>query len=77
MGKRTSLKKEFSLQEILKRPEIHFKHLFAFDHRLESLPGTVQEQVEIQVKYEGYIKRQMEQIERFKKLEEMNFPRRF
>ena len=69
-----SLKKNSSLQEILKRPEIHFKHLFAFDHSLESLPGTVQEQVEIQVKYEGYIKRQMEQIERFKKLEEMSFP---
>lgn len=69
-----SLKKNSSLQEILKRPEIHFKHLFAFDHSLESLPGTVQEQVEIQVKYEGYIKRQMEQIERFKRLEEMSFP---
>ena len=69
-----SLKKNSSLQEILKRPEIHFKHLFAFDHSLESLPGTVQKQVEIQVKYDGYIKRQMEQIERFKKLEEMSFP---
>jgi tRNA uridine 5-carboxymethylaminomethyl modification enzyme len=69
-----SLKKNSSLQEILKRPEIHFKHLFAFDRSLESLPGTVQEQVEIQVKYEGYIKRQMEQIERFKRLEEMSFP---
>jgi tRNA uridine 5-carboxymethylaminomethyl modification enzyme len=69
-----SLKKNSSLQEILKRPEIHFKHLFAFDHSLESLPGTVQKQVEIQVKYEGYIKRQMEQIERFKRLEEMSFP---
>jgi len=72
-----SLKKNSSLQEILKRPEIHFKHLFAFDHSLESLPGTVQEQVEIQVKYDGYIKRQMEQIERFKKLEELNFPGSF
>jgi tRNA uridine 5-carboxymethylaminomethyl modification enzyme len=72
-----SLKKNSSLQEILKRPEIHFKHLFAFDHSLESLPGTVQKQVEIQVKYEGYIKRQMEQIERFKKLEELNFPGSF
>ena len=69
-----SLKKNSSLQEILKRPEIHFKHLFAFDPRLESLPETIKEQVEIQVKYEGYIKRQMEQIERFKKLEEMSFP---
>jgi tRNA uridine 5-carboxymethylaminomethyl modification enzyme len=72
-----SLKKNSSLQEILKRPEVHFKHLFAFHHSLESLPGTVQKQVEIQVKYDGYIKRQMEQIERFKKLEEMSFPGEF
>jgi tRNA uridine 5-carboxymethylaminomethyl modification enzyme len=72
-----SLKKNSSLQEILKRPEIHFKHLFAFDPGLESLPEAIKEQVEIQVKYEGYIKRQMEQIERFKKLEELNFPGSF
>ena len=69
-----SLKKEVSLQEILKRPEIHFGHLFAFDRDLENLPKEVWEQVEIQVKYDGYIKRQTEQIERFKKLEEVRFP---
>jgi tRNA uridine 5-carboxymethylaminomethyl modification enzyme len=73
----TTLKKDCSLQEILKRPEIHFKHLFAFDPTLESLSEAVQDQVEIQVKYEGYIKRQREQIERFKKWEEVNFPEDF
>ena len=71
------LKKEVSLQEILKRPETHFGHLFAFDRDLENLPKEVWEQVEIQVKYDGYIKRQMEQIERFKKLEEVRFPEDF
>jgi len=71
------LKKESSLQEILKRPEIHFEHLLAFDGDLEGLPKEVWEQVEIQVKYDGYIKRQMEQIERFKKLEEVRFPKDF
>jgi tRNA uridine 5-carboxymethylaminomethyl modification enzyme len=71
------LRKDSSLQEILKRPEVHFKHLFAFDRSLESLPETVQEQVEIQVKYDGYIKRQMDQIERFKRLEEVSFPEGF
>jgi tRNA uridine 5-carboxymethylaminomethyl modification enzyme len=71
------LKKNASLQEILKRPEIHFKHLFAFDRGLESLRESVQDQVEVQVKYDGYIKRQMEQIERFKKWEEVNFPEGF
>jgi len=68
------LKKEVSLQEILKRPETHFGHLSAFDRDLENLPKEVSEQVEIQVKYDGYIKRQMEQIERFKKLEKVRFP---
>jgi len=72
-----SLKKDSSLQEILKRPEVHFAQLFAFDQRLESLPESVRDQVEIQVKYNGYIKRQMEQIERFRKLEEVSFPEGF
>jgi len=71
------LKKDSSLQEILKRPEVHFKHLFVFDRSLETLPEAVQDQIEIQVKYDGYIKRQMEQIERFKRLEEVSFPEGF
>jgi len=72
-----SLKKDSCLQEILRRPEIHFKHLFDFDRDLESLPKSIQEEVEIQVKYDGYINRQMEQIERFKRLEEVAFPEGF
>jgi tRNA uridine 5-carboxymethylaminomethyl modification enzyme len=69
-----TLKKDCSLEEILRRPEIHFKHLFDFDRSLESLSQSIQVQAEIQVKYEGYIKRQTEQIERFKRLEEVAFP---
>ncbi len=72
-----SLKKNSSLQEILRRPEINFKHLFDFDRSLESLSQSVQAQAEIQVKYEGYIKRQMDQIERFRRLEEECFPEGF
>ena len=71
------LKKDCSLREILKRPEIHFQHLLDFDRNLESIPETIQEQAEIQVKYDGYIKRQMEQIGRFKRLEEVSFPTGF
>ncbi len=73
----TPLKKETSLLELLKRPEIHFEHLLEFDSELKILKKEVSEQVEIQVKYDGYIKRQMELIERFKKLEEVNFPKDF
>ena len=71
------LKKEATLQEILKRPEVHFKHLFAFDQGLENLSKSVRDQVEIQVKYDGYIKRQLEQIEKFKRWEEVSFPEEF
>jgi tRNA uridine 5-carboxymethylaminomethyl modification enzyme len=71
------LKKDSSLKEILKRPEMHFRHLLVFDQALDNLPESVKEQVEIQVKYEGYIKRQMDHIERFKRLEELNFPEEF
>jgi tRNA uridine 5-carboxymethylaminomethyl modification enzyme len=72
-----ALKKDSSLQEILKRPEIHFKHLFVFDRSLERISQAVKDQVEIQVKYDGYIRRQMEQIERSKRLEEVNLPETF
>jgi tRNA uridine 5-carboxymethylaminomethyl modification enzyme len=73
----TPLKKDCSLREVLKRPEIHFNHLFSFDPNLERIPMGVREQAEIQVKYDGYIKRQMEQIRRFKRLEEVSFPTDF
>jgi tRNA uridine 5-carboxymethylaminomethyl modification enzyme len=72
-----SLKKETSLEEILKRPEIHYPHLFVFDRDLENFSKEVWEQVEIQVKYDGYIRRQMEQIERLRRLEEVRFPEDF
>ena len=72
-----TLKKDSSLQEILRRPEIHFGHLLDFDRTLETLPQPVQTQVEIQVKYEGYITRQTDQIERSKRLEEVSFPGEF
>jgi tRNA uridine 5-carboxymethylaminomethyl modification enzyme len=72
-----TLKKDSSLQEILRRPEIHFESLFDFDRSLENLPESIQEQVEIQVKYDGYVKRQMEQIERFRRLEGVSFPEEF
>jgi tRNA uridine 5-carboxymethylaminomethyl modification enzyme len=71
------LKKETSLRELLKRPEIHFDHLRTFDENLNGIQKEAIEQVEIQVKYDGYIHRQMEQIERFKKLEDVNFPEKF
>jgi len=72
-----SLKKDISHRELLRRPEIHFQHLLSLDPALGNLPQEIKEQVEIEVKYEGYIKRQMEQIERFRRLEEIDLPKDF
>jgi tRNA uridine 5-carboxymethylaminomethyl modification enzyme len=71
------LKKDVTLSEILRRPEIRFDHLAVFLPDLGSVPSRVREQVEIIVKYDGYLKRQQEQIERFHKLEDVPFPDSF
>lgn len=71
------LKKEISYGELLRRPEIHFEHIVSLDPHLGDLGPEVQEQVEIEIKYEGYIRRQLEQIERFRRLEEIPFPKDF
>jgi tRNA uridine 5-carboxymethylaminomethyl modification enzyme len=72
-----SLKKDASLREVLKRPEIHFQDLVAFDPPLDALPREIWEQIEIEVKYDGYAKRQQELIERFRKLEDLRLPEDF
>jgi tRNA uridine 5-carboxymethylaminomethyl modification enzyme len=60
-----------ALSQLLKRPEIHYSDLQGRD---ESLPSTVIQQVEIAIKYEGYISRQELEVEKFKKLEEKQIP---
>jgi len=72
-----SLKKDVSLRELLKRPEIHFEHLITLEPELEATSHAVRQQVEIDAKYDGYAKRQQEQIERFRKLEDVRFPEDF
>jgi tRNA uridine 5-carboxymethylaminomethyl modification enzyme len=57
--------------EILRRPEITYASLPVAD---QSLPDDVTQEVEIQIKYEGYIARDLEQIDRFKKLEDKRIP---
>ena len=63
-----------TLTELIKRPELSYAALAAIDENRPDLPIDVQEQVNIQIKYDGYIKRQMKQVERFKKLEESLIP---
>ena len=68
------VKQATSMREILKRPEVSFSDLLQFDANLSDFDREVHDQVEIQFKYEGYLKRQHEQIERFKRLENLKIP---
>ncbi len=66
----SSIDRGTKLAELLKRTEVTYDSTADIDPVRPVLPRAVREQVEIQVKYEGYIKLQQEQIDRFKKLEE-------
>ena len=63
-----------SLAELLKRPEIHYAQIKQLAPPPQPLPESVEEQVEIQIKYEGYIDRQTTQIQQFKKMEHFRIP---
>ena len=65
----TPLKSGTTLAELIKRPELDYEKLADVDEKRPELAFDVQEQVNIEIKYEGYIKRQMQQVAQFKKLE--------
>ncbi|MDF2523053.1 MAG: tRNA uridine 5-carboxymethylaminomethyl modification enzyme mnmG [Clostridiales bacterium] len=71
----TLIKSGVKLVELLRRPEINYDDLKEIDENRPELSRSVREQVEINVKYEGYIKRQMQQVEQFKKLEKRKLPK--
>ncbi|AZR74300.1 tRNA uridine(34) 5-carboxymethylaminomethyl synthesis enzyme MnmG [Anoxybacter fermentans] len=68
------LQKPVTLAEIFRRPELKFDDLKRLDPDLPELPEEVKEQLEIEIKYQGYIDRQMKQIKAFKKMEEKILP---
>ncbi len=68
------LKTAASLAEILRRPEIRYEYLAEIDPDRPDLPLEVTEQVEIAIKYDGYIRRQLKQVEQFQKLEQKRIP---
>ena len=65
----TPLKTAVSLAELIRRPELSYEFVAPLVKDREKLPAGVIEQVNINVKYEGYISRQMRQVEQFKKME--------
>lgn len=70
----TAIKSGIKVTELLRRPEISYESL-AEVCELPELPRSVREQVEVAVKYEGYIKRQLLQVEQYKKLEGRKIPK--
>lgn len=75
--KSTLLKSGITLAELVKRPELDYEKLAVLDTERPKLAADVQEQVNIEIKYEGYIKRQMQQVDQFKKLEGKVLPEKF
>lgn len=69
-----SLKTGTNLAELMCRPELTYEMLEEIDPKRISLPTDVIEQVEIEIKYEGYIERQTHQVEQFKKMEKKKIP---
>ena len=70
----TLLKSGTTIAELIRRPELNYKVLAPIDKERPELPEDVCEQVEIKIKYDGYIRRQMKQVEQFKKLEQKKLP---
>ena len=70
----TSLNGGVSLAELIRRPELSYKKIEEIDKHRDELPIDIEEQINIQIKYEGYIKRQKKQVEQFKKIEKRKIP---
>lgn len=70
----TTLDTGIKMTNLIKRPEVDYDMLAPVDSERPELSDEVREQVNIQIKYEGYIERQMKQVEQFKKLESRKIP---
>jgi tRNA uridine 5-carboxymethylaminomethyl modification enzyme len=70
----TEINNKVTLAKLIKRPELSYKALAELDKERPKLPYSVREEVEIQLKYEGYIKKQQEQIQKQQELENKRLP---
>jgi tRNA uridine 5-carboxymethylaminomethyl modification enzyme len=71
------LKNGVSLEELLRRPEIDLDHLLFLDAELAALPAAVRSELETNIKYAGYIRRQQEQVEQLQRMEQLGIPAGF
>jgi tRNA uridine 5-carboxymethylaminomethyl modification enzyme len=70
----SELKDGIRAADLLKRPEMTYDHIMMLAPADEEIPAEVAEQVEIQIKYEGYIEKSLQQVERLKKMENKKIP---
>jgi tRNA uridine 5-carboxymethylaminomethyl modification enzyme len=70
----SGMRNAVTYEQLLKRPEVNFSDLSRLDPALYNVPRAVREQVEIQIKYKGYIDRQLEQVRRMIKMEGARIP---
>ena len=71
----TPLQSGITLAELIRRPELSYEKISPIDGDRKQLPEDVCEQVNINIKYEGYIDRQLKQVKQFKKLERRRIPK--
>jgi tRNA uridine 5-carboxymethylaminomethyl modification enzyme len=69
-----ALRNQISMAQLLRRPEISFSDLIFFHPELDRVPLSVGLQAEVEIKYSGYVQRQIESVERFKKMEKVHIP---
>ncbi len=73
----SELRQGQTLEELLRRPEVTLDDLMFLDEELTSISLSAREQLEIQTKYAGYIERQKEMVERFRRTEQVVIPAEF
>ena len=68
------LKKDITLEGLLKRPQVGLKDIYGLDNLKIAIPESARQEVEIEVKYSGFIQRQLKDVEKFKNLEKIRIP---
>lgn len=69
-----TLRSQITFAQLLRRPEISFSDLNCLDPELAEVPSTLALQVEVEIKYQGYVQRQLEGVNRFQKMEQVRLP---
>ncbi|NTW99110.1 MAG: tRNA uridine-5-carboxymethylaminomethyl(34) synthesis enzyme MnmG [Geobacteraceae bacterium] len=73
----TDIQNALTYEQLLKRPDITYRELSRLDPSVAEVPNDVREQVEIQIKYQGYIERQLDQVRRLGRMESVRIPDKF